>query len=184
MFRRSVFRNQPPPVLAAIAEHVYRVLLVSGALALLVTLAVAVIQSWDLDLAGWVGLIATLWALFLAMLIYMLTAKDTDRLLDELESMHGALDGIADEIGRSQTPEALTLAKARYAGYVKALLDEYPSIPEADIEVVERVEPEGAQDRRGNTPVIIKTKLRRYSVWRGGRGGGYHITKLTDSADM
>ncbi|WP_223690501.1 hypothetical protein [Leifsonia poae] len=81
-----------------------RVTVVTFAAGVVVTVAAGL---WDGD---WnptklISLIATLWALFFAVMIYLLTARDTDKVLDQIADLHEqlatALDAPSEDAGPS-----------------------------------------------------------------------------------
>lgn len=73
-----------------LAKFPGRVTIVTFAAGLLVTVVV-VLCGGDDSPATVVGLVATLWALFFAVMIYLLTARDTDRVLDQIADLHEQL---------------------------------------------------------------------------------------------
>lgn len=164
-------------ILTFIADKAVVVLASSFGVAVLLTVLAFFLDDWDMSAVAVFGLIGTLWALALAGMIYVLSGNETARLLSEVEGLRGSMNGLVDDLAQTQTASELAAAKITYRGYIDALLEKLPAIPEADIVSVERLEPQGTS-RGGNTPVIIQTQKRRYSVWRGGRNGGYHVTKL------
>ncbi|PTR29102.1 hypothetical protein C8K36_103474 [Rhodococcus sp. OK519] len=131
------------------------------------------------------GFWATVCALSFAVVIYILTAKDTEKTHDKIEALATQIAILTDigslDQGQAQAAQAvieLSDPGSSYREYVDALTDEYP-LPERAIVSIRR-----AGEGRGNFPVIIETERgRRYSVWRGGRGGGFTVTKLPPIAE-
>lgn len=125
--------------------------------------------------------LATFWAFLLALAIYYLTANDTKDLQDQVRDLTAV---VAGKMTVSQ--DALELAQAieKYREWVDALLREYPSIPLEDIVAVQRAdeavrEPGDERGRARNLPIIIETKRgREYSVFKGGRRGGFTVNKI------
>ncbi|WP_025157800.1 hypothetical protein [Leifsonia aquatica] len=91
-----------------LAKFPGRVTVVTFAAGVVVTVIV-VLFGGDASPTGVVGLIATLWALFFAVMIYLLTARDTDTVLEQIADLHEQLatalaspdgdDGGGDEEG-------------------------------------------------------------------------------------
>ncbi|GAB3586341.1 hypothetical protein GCM10027406_36240 [Leifsonia lichenia] len=73
-----------------LAKFPGRVTAVTFAAGAVVTVAVVLIDG-DGDATTIVSLIATLWALFFAVMIYLLTARDTDKVLDQIADLHEQL---------------------------------------------------------------------------------------------
>lgn len=119
------------------------------------------------------GTTVTIWALFLSMAIYLLSARDTSALFDKIDDLREQLSQLLPD-EHSQEPSELSKALDEYADYVYALQKDI-GIPRED--VVSVVRPGSG---KGNRPLVIDTRLgKRYSVFRGGRGkSGYTVTKL------
>jgi hypothetical protein len=125
------------------------------------------------EFAGVLGLIATLWATFLAVTIYFLTSGDSRSLLEEIRELREQLDSFAPDPGSRQSPTELAHNLVKYADYVDALVSKYP-MPREAIVFVDR--PLG---KRGNRPVAFETQRgRRYSVWKGAMPGYYSVQRL------
>ncbi len=73
-----------------LAKFPGRVTAVTFAAGAAVTIAVALADG-DWGVASLVSLVATLWALFFAVMIYLLTARDTDKVLDQIADLHEQL---------------------------------------------------------------------------------------------
>jgi hypothetical protein len=77
-------------VLNHLAKFPGRVTAVTFAAGVVVTLVVTLVDG-DWSAATIVGLLATLWALFFSVMIYLLTARDTDRVLEQIADLHDQL---------------------------------------------------------------------------------------------
>ncbi|WAB80794.1 hypothetical protein OVN18_09470 [Microcella daejeonensis] len=173
MFKR--WRNQRPPVPRDFIEYATRpwlVIVYAGFVSFVIADLVAAYEG--LAFSGFLGLWATLWALVLAALIFVINAGEQRQLREEIVGLQGSMSEMVESLLTKQSEAQLAAAKDDYRDYLDELLRMFPAIPESDIVTVERL------PGKGNLPVIIETKLRRYSVWRGGRNGGFHITKLSD----
>ena len=73
-----------------LAKFPGRVTAVTFAAGVVVTGAVTLVDG-DWSAVTIVSLLATLWALFFAVMIYLLTAKDTDRVLEQIADLHEQL---------------------------------------------------------------------------------------------
>ena len=73
-----------------LAKFPGRVTAVTFAAGAVVTVGVVLIDG-DGDATTIVSLVATLWALFFAVMIYLLTARDTDKVLDQIADLHEQL---------------------------------------------------------------------------------------------
>ncbi|WP_345762439.1 hypothetical protein [Diaminobutyricibacter sp. McL0608] len=73
-----------------LAKFPGRVTVVTFAAGVVVTLFVVVVGG-DSSPTTVVSLIATLWALFFAVMIYLLTARDTDKVLEQIADLHEQL---------------------------------------------------------------------------------------------
>lgn len=73
-----------------LAKFPGRVTAVTFAAGVVVTLVVVLVGG-DTSPTGVIGLVATLWALFFAVMIYLLTARDTDKVLDQIADLHEQL---------------------------------------------------------------------------------------------
>ncbi|NNC13995.1 hypothetical protein HII28_19205 [Planctomonas sp. JC2975] len=73
-----------------LAKFPGRVTLVTFAAGVVVAVIVSVVGG-DESLVTVAGLVATLWALFFAVMIYLLTARDTDKVLDEISELREQL---------------------------------------------------------------------------------------------
>lgn len=143
-----------------------------GVVTYIVAEAVAVKER--LMFSGFLGLWATLWALVLAALIYFINGSEQRELRSQIDGLEGSMSAVVEGLVTAQSAEQLLRAKTDYKDYLDALRRAFPVIPESDIVTVERL------PGKGNQPVIIETKMRRYSVWRGGRNGGFHVNKLAN----
>lgn len=66
-----------------------------------------------LDVVGVVSLVATVWALALAVVIYLLTAKDTDKLLARIDALQDQLSAVLEKPGEDAiVVDAAPAAKA------------------------------------------------------------------------
>lgn len=73
-----------------LAKFPGRVTAVTFAAGVVVTVAVVMFDGEN-NVTTVVSLVATLWALFFAVMIYLLTARDTDRVLEQIEDLHEQL---------------------------------------------------------------------------------------------
>lgn len=153
-----------------LASHPY--ILMVGAILVALVMTLAMRESPG-ALSAW-GFGATMAAFVLALLIYAVTAEDTSRLLERIDSLEQQIADSTDEpTTPAQTWDEVDASIEQYREYIDALMLDYP-MPERAIVRVER--PGGG---KGNRPVIVETKRgRRYSVWKGGRRGGFTVTKL------
>ena len=126
-----------------------------------------------------VGFTATIAALLLTVFIYTATARDSSRLLDRIDALEQQLSDATEDPDRvRQTPEQLDEAITKYRDYINALLAEYP-MPERALIDIDR-----PGEGKGNRPVLVQTeKGRRYSIWKGGRGGGFTVTRLPPATE-
>ncbi|QIM18507.1 hypothetical protein G7066_07530 [Leucobacter coleopterorum] len=67
------------------------VTVVSFALTLVLTVVVLIVEPASVDILGVVSLAATIWGLTHALVICLLTAQDTDRVLEHLSDMQEQL---------------------------------------------------------------------------------------------
>jgi hypothetical protein len=113
-------------VLDHLAKFPGRVTVVTFAAAAAVTAIVAVVDG-DWSLTTIVSLVAALWALFFGVMIYLLTARDTDNVLDQIADLHEqlatALTAPDDEEGTGQE-ETSAPARASSAGTTPPVPDE------------------------------------------------------------
>lgn len=152
-----------------------RMTVIFGSFALAAISALLLIDNWQRqEWPSIFGLFATFWALFLALVIYVLSAKDTDAILAEISDLTEQVGELAPEPAL-QDPGELRRALTTFHEYVQALVAEI-KIPVEDLESITR-----PGQGRGNRPVIFDTKRGyRYSVFRGGRAkGGFTVTKLS-----
>lgn len=73
------------------------VTVVSFALTLVLTVVVLLAEPEPVDILGVVSLAATIWGLTLALVIYLLTAQDTDRVLDHISDLQEQLAASLEE---------------------------------------------------------------------------------------
>jgi len=107
-------------VLDHLAKFPGRVTVVTFLAGVVVTIVVVLIGG-DGSPSSVVGLVATLWALFFAVMIYLLTARDTDTVLEQIADLHEQLatalaspddggedagDGAEEGDGAAQSPVA------------------------------------------------------------------------------
>ncbi len=145
------------------------VILSTGATAVLVVFALSDPSQTP---ASNLGLAATLWALLLAVAIYMITSGDRDKIIKQV---HEAYSTLLDE---KQAAEDLNRNKATYKGWIDALEGDGIRVPWDDITSVRTV---GSR----NPNVLIGTRRgRNYQVYKGGRNGGYTVTHLPNSQDV
>ena len=96
-----------------LAKFPGRVTVVTFAAGVVVTLFVVVVGG-DSSPTTVVSLIATLWALFFAVMIYLLTARDTDKVLEQIADLHEQLatalaapdEEEAESVAESAEPDA------------------------------------------------------------------------------
>ncbi len=149
------------------------VILGSGSLACVLALVGLWIEPSSWGVVAFVALLATLWALVLAIAIYVVTSRETQTTLNQIEDLTEQIAKLAPRKPPAGQPN-LIKSLSDFHDYVQAFRAEFP-IPQEDITNVER-----PGKGKGNRPVIIDTLAgRRYSVYRGGRGkSGYTVTAL------
>lgn len=127
----------------------------------------------SLSVISVVGVLATVWALILAIVIYVLTAKDTDNIVREIQDLTEQIAELAPDPAPQSSGE-LMAAVDEYRDYIDALRGEL-NIPIHDLTSVTK-----PGEGKGNRPVIVETRLKkRYSVFKGGRAkSGFTVTKL------
>ena len=84
-----------------VAELAARPLLVVGvtfAISAVVT-AVLMLVAWGMDVTAAVTTLVGVWALVLALVIYLLTARDTDRLLSHIDALQDQLSAVLETPG-------------------------------------------------------------------------------------
>ncbi|MFC4225291.1 hypothetical protein [Lysinibacter cavernae] len=113
-----------PPYDAFLHKLAGKPMLVTGLtflLAAAVTIALLVVEPTDVDILGVISLGATVWGLTLALVIYLLTAQDTDRVMDQIADLQEQLaaslidpddadDADQDESNASAEPTLATQA--------------------------------------------------------------------------
>lgn len=157
-----------------IIGHRAGLILASATIAALCTVLVLWLSSTG-DLPTIVGLFATIWALVLAIAIYLATSLDRNAGVQFTRALEEQLSELLSDSGSDGfTVVNRDATSDQFADYVRALRQEYPSIPIDDIVSTER-----PGSGPGNRPVIIRTRHnRRYSVWRGAAGGKFFVSKL------
>jgi len=88
----------PSRFVALLAGKPPLVAIATFCVAALVTAAL-MLAAHGMDAAGVVSMLATVWALALAVVIYLLTAKDTDKLLDHIDALQEQLSATLDAPG-------------------------------------------------------------------------------------
>jgi len=96
----------PSRFVAVLAGKPPLVAIATFCVAAIVTAAL-MLTTRGMDAAGVVSILATVWALALAVVIYLLTAKDTDKLLDHIDALQEQLSATLDAPG----PGALVVDK-------------------------------------------------------------------------
>jgi hypothetical protein len=151
------------------------VIIGSGVLALVVAFSTLSLEPTSSGRLAFVGLFGTLWALALAIAIYIVSSRETQGMLDRIEDL---TEQVASLAPRRPAKGHLDLVRDihKFHDYVEALRAEFP-VPAEDIVDVRR-----PGTGKGNRPVIIATRAgRRYSVFRGGRSkSGYTVTALPE----
>jgi hypothetical protein len=149
----------------------------SGAVALTATLATLSFETSRWGPLAFVGMLATAWALALAIAIFIVSSRETQGMLDRVEDL---TEQVASLAPRRPAKGQLDLVRDihKFHDYVEALRAEFP-VPAEDIVDVRR-----PGTGKGNRPVIVATRAgRRYSVFRGGRSkSGYTVTALPEDA--
>jgi hypothetical protein len=92
-------------LLGHLAKFPGRVTAVTFAAGVVVTVVV-VLTGGDSSPTGLVSLVATLWALFFAIMIYLLTARDTDKVLDQIADLREQLSTALAAPGEDEVGEA------------------------------------------------------------------------------
>ncbi len=103
-----------------LAKFPGRVTVVTFAAGVIVTLFVVVVGG-DSSPTTVVSLVATLWALFFAVMIYLLTARDNDKVLEQIADLHEQLatalaapdEDEAESVMESAEPDAAALPADR-----------------------------------------------------------------------
>ena len=95
------------PLVGKLAGRPSLVVMVTFAVAAVVTVGLS-IASHGMDASAVISLLATIWALALALVIYLLTAKDTDKLLASIDALQDQLSAALEAPG----PQALVETKA------------------------------------------------------------------------
>ncbi len=91
-----------------LAKFPGRVTVVTFAAGVVVTVLVVVVDG-DSSPTTVVSLIATLWALFFAVMIYLLTARDTDKVLEQIADLH---EQLATALAAPDESEAESIAES------------------------------------------------------------------------
>ncbi|WP_461174177.1 hypothetical protein M1D93_05615 [Arthrobacter sp. Z1-9] len=164
-----------PPVIQFTLRQ--RPLVLGGSLLFAAAIAVllAAIDQWQRDLFEVAGTFMTAWALVLAIAIYIVSAVDVSAVMNETDE---AREALADAYGETDdhSMDAATLKRnlVEFGEHVRQLQEKY-KVPAEDIVSIDRA-PQKNQER--NRPVLIHTRHgKRYSVFHGGKGGGWHVTK-------
>lgn len=117
-----------------------------------VTIVVLVAEPASVDVLGVVSLLATLWGLTLAVVIYLLTAQDTNRVLGQIGDLQEQLSAALAEPDATDTPGS-------GESPAEPAIDESPSPapaedrPDAPVVVGRHPQPhEPARTRRPSTP--------------------------------
>lgn len=79
------------PFMQRLSSRPILVTIVSFGLTLVLTVVVLILEPDAVDILGVVSLAATLWGLTLALVIYLLTAQDTDRVLEHISDLQEQL---------------------------------------------------------------------------------------------
>ncbi|WP_144800892.1 hypothetical protein [Curtobacterium sp. BH-2-1-1] len=145
------------------AAHPLQVILLTGAVATILA-AILVLTTEGLRPFDVIGFGATVWALLLALAIYLITSGDTDRLLRQSQELREQLETYSAPPQGKQTQQELNNGiYGEFKEHVKRLRAKYPMPLEA-ITYAGRPGPSG----RGNRPVIFETQRgHRYSVYKG-----------------
>lgn len=129
----------------------------------------------------WVSF-ATSWGVVLAIAIYLISSADSDKLIETNDSLLAQVSELYGLVQHSSTPapsSPLSPGKHEHEDYIEALMRALPAIPRTDIRSVDR-----PGDGKGNRPIIIATRHgKRYSVWKGGRHGGFTVNQLPPAED-
>jgi len=161
---------------AVLASRPPLVALATFAVAGVVTLVLA-LTTTGLDATGIVSILATVWALALSVVIYLLTAKDTDKLLDHIDALQDQLSATLETPGPgalvvddAPTRQDVKPGQARLPEDYLAALTSTTGLVEDDLARAWTPIPSGA-----GPWVVESTSHDRWSVFRG-RGG--HITVI------
>jgi len=148
---------------AFFAAHPIRVIAITAGMTALVAGFLLLVTD-DLRLFDVMGLFATVWALLLALAIYLITSGDTDRLVKQSDELREQLETYSKPPQTKQsTVELNSAVYNEFKDHVKRLRDKYPMPVEA-ITYAGRPVAAGS----GNRPVIFETQRgHRYSVYKG-----------------
>jgi len=148
----------------------YAVAAGTGLLSAVIATAPALLGgSWS----DWWVVFAAAWGIVLALAIYFISSSDTDQLIARSDNLAEQVAELVNSTPDSTTTGDLQDRMHEFRHYFDALVSEYPMPPRAIV----GIDRPGAG--KGNRPVVFATaKGKRYSVWRGGRGGGWTVTKL------
>ncbi|MDK1327564.1 hypothetical protein [Arthrobacter sp. zg-Y1143] len=173
MTQPLVDRN--PPVIQLTLRQRPLVLLGSLVAAGLIACALAWADQWQRDFYEIAGTFMTAWALVLAILIYILSSVDVSAVINDADDAREALaDAYEDAGGQVMSDPVLRKKLVEFGEYVIRLQEKY-RVPADDIVHIDRA-PQKNQER--NRAVLIHTRHgKRYSVFHGGKGGGWHVTK-------
>ncbi|QIK62027.1 hypothetical protein G7068_01515 [Leucobacter viscericola] len=123
-------RSPFSPFMQRLSSRPVLVTVVSFALTLVLTVVVLFVEPDSVDILGVVSLAATIWGLTLALVIYLLTAQDTDRVLDHIsdlqEQLAASLEEPADEEEMEQSADTTPEPAAEVVPPRKAELDPEP----------------------------------------------------------
>jgi hypothetical protein len=144
--------------------------LVSAAIVVPLALTTGTLRPFDI-----VGFGATVWALVLAVVIYLVTAESADARNEKYDAAVEQLASLVEGPAYDQTPEERDQKLVEFQDYADALVAEYP-MPQSAIVFIDRAPQQGVERNR---PVVVHTRRgREYSIFHGGRHGGYTVTKL------
>lgn len=116
-----------------------------------------------------------MWALVLALVIYLVTAERADLRNEKYDDAVAQLSSLVEGTESEQTPEERDNKLEEFQAYADALVADYP-MPQSAIVYIDRAPQQGVERNR---PVIVRTRRgREYSIFHGGRHGKYTVTKL------
>lgn len=169
----------------ALASMPIRITVFSGIPAVAMTAIAAVMDESDgnpVTVVSGVGFTATVWALLLACLIFVVTSKDTQKSLEDNQKLHEKVDSLTSQVSELtpvppvQSSDQLQAAMEDYRPYVH-LFETETGMDRSRIVSISR-----PGDGKGNRPVIVATDDGHlYSVFRG---RGETVTMLDPSTSQ
>lgn len=135
-----------------LAKFPGRVTAVTFAAGVVVTVVVVMIDG-DETVTTVVSLVATLWALFFALMIYLLTARDNDKVLDQIADLHEQLATAlaAPDDAVENVSESAGAEQALPAPTVDSSADRHPDLSGSE---VDRSVPTSRGDRYGRSDAV------------------------------